>query len=95
MAESEQDQQRLLRHMRRFLDRPFIQDDFIFMSVFSFILREEIFTKEELADGLVGAVPSLDRWFRGRNLPGPSIREALFRGVRSMLDRKFPTLKDR
>lgn len=79
----------MLEHMKILLERHYLENDFVFRAIFSVLLEDGVFTKEELADKLLVSVPSIERWSRGRNLPMPAIRTSILIFLKSELDKKF------
>ena len=73
-----------------FLDKPFMHNDFIFTAIVHTLLIQGILTKEELADKILFSAHSVERWSRGRNLPGKHVRAGVMRSIKEVLDKKFP-----
>ena len=81
-----------IRHARMFLDRPFIQNDFIFRALISILLDEDVITEKELgqAIGEVGDEFSIVRaWASGESSPSPMMRLIIFEWLREKIDEKL------
>lgn len=55
------------------------ENDLVFRDVISGVIEIGIFTEGELADGLLVSKPGVNRWSRGRSLPGKVMRSAIYK----------------
>lgn len=62
-------------------------DDQLFSVVMLAFINLEIVTQQQLADELLQALPTIDRWKRGRNLPMISIRRAVHKYLNDKLEK--------
>lgn len=61
----------------------------VFQEVISGVVKEGIFTTEELADNLLVSKPSIDGWTRGKNLPRKNIRLAIYAWLLEQINKKI------
>ena len=79
---------RILEGMTMFLGRPWLQNDFVFISVLQAMLRKNSDHPKLLAEKLGIDIFSIMFWYEGKNFPPPNIRSLVFELIKDELATK-------